>query len=399
MVEAGERSSLARRAAIVLEALAGPYRIATVAMTLLVVWLFFYLRDPNDVFLSARNLSNLTLQITVTGLLALGLVFVLLLGEIDLSVAALSGVAAAVTVALIQQNGWPTALAIVAGLAFGALFQVGQSLVVVFGAASFIVTLGGSLILTGLLLRILPPIGQFNLSGTTLGRLASTYIETPWAVTLTAAFLVVFAAMRFSTWRRQRHRGLDPSWMSFVRPVAAATAVSVAALMVFASYRGVPLPFAFFMAVLLVSSYSLTQTKFGTAVYAVGGNREAARRAGIKVTRIVILGFAIAGVLTAAGGIVAASRVLGVSNQSGSGTLLLQSIAAAVIGGVSLRGGRGSVWAALMGALVIGSISNGMDLLDYSTSAKNMVQGSLLIAAVAVDVTINRGSLRPSRGS
>ena len=152
------------------------------------------------------------------------------------------------------------------------------------------------------------------------------------------------------------------------------------ALRVYSQYRGVPLVFAIFFALVLLSSYALTQTRFGTSVYAVGGNREAARRAGISVTRIVLSVFAIAGLLSALGGLIAASRVLGVSNQSGSGSLLLEAIAAAVIGGVSLTGGRGTAWASLLGALVIGSISNGMDLLDYSTSAKMMVQGSLLVA-------------------
>ena len=169
--------------------------------------------------------------------------------------------------------------------------------------------------------------------------------------------------------------------------------------MVFASYRGVPVVFAVFFALVLVSSYALTQTRFGTSVYAVGGNREAARRAGIKVTVVIVTVFGVAGLLSTLAGLIAASRVLGVSNQSGSGSLLLEAIAAAVIGGVSLTGGKGNAWAALLGALVIGSISNGMDLLDYSTAAKMMVQGSLLVAAVLIDVVINRGSLRPSRSS
>lgn len=377
---------------------ASRYRIATVVLTLIVVWVFFYVRDPNDVFLSARNLSNLSLQITVTGLLALGLVFVLLIGEIDLSVAALSGVAAAVTAALVQQNGVNVALAIAVGLAFGALFQLVQGAIVVFGPPSFIVTLGASLVLNGLLLRLLPSTGQFNLSGTALGDIASTYISTGWASLGAGALVASFGVARVSTWRRQRARGLNTNAVTVIAPIVAASAVAAGAVAVFGSYRGVPVPFAVFFGLLVVSSYALGQTRFGTAIYAVGDNREAARRAGIRVTAVVVTAFAIAGVLSALGGVIAASRVLGVSNQSGSGTLLLQAIAAAVIGGVSLAGGRGSPWAALLGALVIGSISNGMDLLDYSTSSKMMVQGGLLVAAVVIDVVINRGSLRPSRG-
>lgn len=379
--------------------LAGTYRSLTVGLTLAAVWVFFWVRDPNDVFLSARNLSNLSLQITVTGLLALGLVFVLLIGEIDLSIAALSGVAAAMTAALVQQNAMNTAIAIVLGLLFAAVFQMGQSLIVVVGPPSFIVTLGASLVLNGLLLRLLPSTGQFNLSGSKLGDFASSYIPSSTAFVISAVLFILFAAARTSTWRRQRDRGLQASVGALVVPLVLTGLGAAGALTVFAKYRGVPMPFALFFALVLVSSYALNQTRFGTSVYAVGGNREAARRAGIRVTAIVVGVFAIAGILSALGGLVAASRVLGVSNQSGSGSLLLEAIAAAVIGGVSLSGGKGTAWASLLGALVIGSISNGMDLLDYSTSAKMMVQGSLLVAAVSIDVVINRGSLRPSRGT
>ena len=386
-----------RRSSRELLAAASNYRSLTVALTLVIIWGFFYVRDPNDVFLSARNLSNLALQITVTGLLALGLVFVLLIGEIDLSTAALSGVSAAIIAALVQQNGMNTAIAIVIGLLFAAAFQMVLSGLVVLGPPSFIVTLGASLVLNGVLLQILPSTGQFNLSGTPLGEFASKYIPTGWAVVGAAVLYAVFAVSRVSTWRRQRQRGLRSSAASLAVPLVVTAIGTALALTVFAKYRGVPVPFAVFFALVLLSSYALTQTRFGTAVYAVGGNREAARRAGIKVTAVVVLVFAIAGVLSALGGLIAASRVLGVSNQSGSGSLLLEAIAAAVIGGVSLTGGRGTAWASLLGALVIGSISNGMDLLDYSTSAKMMVQGSLLVAAVLLDVLFNRGSLRPSR--
>jgi D-xylose transport system permease protein len=373
-------------------------RSLTVGITLVAVWLFFWVRDPNDVFLSARNLSNLTLQITVTGLLALGLVFVLLIGEIDLSVAALSGVSAAVVAALVQQNGHSTVVAVLIGLVFAASFQVVQSFVVVLGPPSFIVTLGASLVLNGLLLRLLPSTGQFNLSGSSLGKFASNYISTGWAVAAGVVLYAVFAAARVSTWHRQRGRGLSATTASLVLALAVPAVGAVVALTVFSRYRGVPVPFAVFFGLVLVASYALTQTRFGTSVYAVGGNREAARRAGIRVTAVVVTVFAIAGLLSALGGLIAASRVLGVSSQSGSGSLLLEAIAAAVIGGVSLTGGRGTAWASLLGALVIGSISNGMDLLDYSTSAKMMVQGGLLVTAVLVDVVLNRGSFRPSRG-
>lgn len=375
------------------------FRSLTVGITLVFVWVFFTVRDPHGVFLSARNLSNLSLQITVTGLLALGLVFVLLIGEIDLSTAALSGVSAVVIAALVQQNNVNTVIAIVIGVAFAAVVQAVQSAIVILGPPSFIVTLGTSLVLNGLLLRLLPSTGQFNLSGTSLGDFASNYISTMWSIVLAGGAFAAFAAARISTWQRQRRRGLDSAVASIALPLALVAAGGTIAITVFSKYRGVPVAFAIFFGLVLASSYVLSQTRFGTSVYAVGGNREAARRAGIRVNGIVMSVFAIAGVLSALGGLIAASRVLGVSNQSGSGSLLLEAIAAAVIGGVSLTGGRGTAWASLLGALVIGSISNGMDLLDYSTSAKMMVQGTLLVSAVLIDVVINRGSLRPARGA
>jgi D-xylose transport system permease protein len=390
--------SARQRGRQLVEGLAGPYRIATVAITLALIWVFFYLNDDNGVFLSARNLSNLSLQITVMGFVALGLVFVLLLGEIDLSVAAISGTTAAIMAALYVQNDVAPWIAVAAALAAGAALEFCVGVVTVFGPPSFIVSLGAQLIISGMLLRILPKVGQLNLTDTPLAKIASTYIPTVAAVVVTVILVIVYALMRWSTWIRHRSRGGSSGLAALLVPTIGVAVGAALGLSVFARYRGVPLPFALFLGVLLVSSYFLTQTRFGTYVYAVGGNREAARRAGIPVTRVIVISFMICGVMAAVGGVIAASRLLGVSNQSGSGSLLLQAIAAAVVGGVSLLGGRGSVWAALLGAFVIGSISNGMDLLEYSTSAKLIVQGALLVVAVVVDAVIARGSLRPSRG-
>lgn len=397
-VREGGSTSTRQRGRQVVEGLAGPYRIATVTMTLALIWAFFYIRDENGVFLSARNLSNLSVQITVMGFVALGLVCVLLLGEIDLSVAAISGTTSAIMAALYIQNGVAPWLAVAAALATGAGIELVVAVVTVFGPPSFIVSLGAQLIVNGMLLRILPKVGQFGLTDTPLAKIASTYIPTVVAAIATTVIVATYGLMRWSTWRRHRRRGSTTGFAALLVPTVAVAAGAALGLSVFARYRGVPLPFALFLAVLLVSSYFLTQTRFGTYVYAVGGNREAARRAGIPVTRVIVIAFMICGVMSAVGGVIAAARVLGVSNQSGSGSLLLQAIAAAVVGGVSLMGGRGSIWAALLGALVIGSISNGMDLLEYSTSAKLIVQGALLVAAVTVDAVIARGSLRPSRG-
>ena len=178
--------------------------------------------------------------------------------------------------------------------------------------------------------------------------------------------------------------------------VRMALMLAAGALMVgyFNSSRGVPVAVTIMLVLYLLGWYVTSQTRLGTSIFAVGGSRAASRRAGLKIEQITIICFAICGALAAFGGIVAASRVLGVSNQSGGGDLLLQAIAAAVIGGTSLFGGRGSVWAALIGALLIGSVSNGMDLLGLTTEVKLIVTGLILVIAVTLDALVARGGLR-----
>ncbi len=161
--------------------------------------------------------------------------------------------------------------------------------------------------------------------------------------------------------------------------------------------RGLPMPLLILAVMLLIAWYATTQTRYGIHLYAVGGDREAAQRAGIPVRRMVLYSFLVLGVCAAIAGMVDSSRQLGVSVTSGAGPLMLNAIAAAVVGGTSLFGGRGSIWSALLGALVIGSISNGVQLLGLSTEVQYFATGSVLIIAVAVDVVLTRGSLLPGR--
>jgi len=380
----------------VVEALAGEYRLVPVCIALAFIWLFFAITTEN--FLSPRNLSNLSLQIVVTGVLALGLVLVMLIAEIDLSVAALSGVCASIMALLTVDEGWSPVLAVAAAIAAGALFGALQGGIVVFGAPSFVVTLGGSLALGGALLLLLPDAGQINLAETPIADVAGTYIapEVGWGLVLVG--LVAFVALRLRALRggRGTAAGGGASRTAHVLlPAVLAGVTAVAAIAILNSYRGVPVAVAIFLGLLLALWYLTTQTRFGTYLYATGGNEEAARRAGIGVTRLRVVTFALAGGFAAIAGIIAASRLLGVSTQSGSGTLLLQAIAAAVIGGASLFGGRGSIWAALLGALVIGSVSNGLDLRGSPDEVKLIVQGAILVLAVAIDAVVSRGSLSP----
>ena len=378
----------------IVEGLAGDYRLVPVILSLVVILAFFALTTAD--FLSARNLSNLALQIVVTGVLALGLVLVLLIAEIDLSVAALSAVCATLMASLHVTHGWSPVVAVVVAVLAGMAFGTFQGTLVVFGAPSFVVTLGGSLALGGVLLLLLPNAGQINLALSPIADIAGTYLSPAVGWAVLAVGLVGFGALRFTAFRAHGGRKGGPGLRrEVVVPLVVVAASGAVVLTVLNSYRGVPLAVAILLGLLLVVWYATTQTRFGVYLFAMGGNEEAARRAGVPVRRLRVTVFALAGGFAAIAGIIAASRLLGVSSQTGGGTLLLQAIAAAVIGGASLFGGRGSVWAALLGALVIGSVSNGLDLRGSPDEVKLIVQGTILVLAVCIDAVVSRGSLWP----
>ncbi|MDW5593080.1 sugar ABC transporter permease [Conexibacter stalactiti] len=377
------------------EKLSGEWRLLPVLATLALIWLFF--ATQSDAFLTARNLSNLSQQIAVTAIIALALVFVLILAEIDLSVAVLSAVCGAVTAKLVVESGMPAVPAIIIGVAVGTgVGAIQGGIVTTFGAPAFIVTLGGSLALQGVLLQVLPAdTGIVPLSDTSLAGIANDYLSDVVGYALAAVLAVLVAALRWQGYRSRVREGLPADLgRSVGAPVAAVLVLGVALVAMFNAYQGVPGPIAILAVLLVVFSYVTTQTRWGTHLYAIGGNAEAARRAGIHVSRVTLTAFMLVGALVAVGGIVAASRQLGVSAQSADSTLVLEAVAAAVIGGASLFGGRGSVWAALFGALIIGSIANGLALLNATTQVRLEVEGGILVAAVVIDALIVRGRLR-----
>jgi D-xylose transport system permease protein len=383
----------ARRHAL-LEGIAGRFRIVPVLVMLLLIWGFF--ASQNADFLGNRNLTNLLVQIVVTATIALGIVFVLLMAEIDLSVAANSGACATLTAVLVVNHGWPSGLGIVAGILTGAAIGLTQGGIVTrFGVPSFVVTLGSQLILLGAILQLLPGgTGQVSLFSTGIADISGTYLAPAvgWLVALGA--VAVFVLLQLGAARDARRRGLATGGLlSVLVPSILVAIVTVAVVAMLNSYLGVPLPVVILFALLAVTSYVTTQTRFGLHLYAVGGNPDAARRAGIRVDRLKMIAFALTGAFAALGGILAASRLLGVSSSSGQGTILLEAIAAAVIGGTSLFGGKGSVWDALLGALVIGSIANGLDLLGAQTIVKYVAEGSILVLAATVDAILTRGTI------
>lgn len=358
---------------------------------LALIWAVFWTLNPN--FLTPGNLTNLVLQIAAMGTIAIGIVLVLLLGEIDLSVGALSGVSAAVMAVLNVKSGVPAPLAILAGLATGAVIGLFQGFWFTWARVpSFVVTLAGLLAWQGALLMVLGQTGTVNLLDPTIDGLTATFL--PPAVGWLVAALAIAAQLGAAIFRRRRRAAaglpVDRGYGTWAL-TAVVSAVVIVATAILNLDRGIPL--ALLIVVCLVIAFEALgrKTRFGRSIYAVGGNAEAARRAGVSINRVRVAVFGITGCLAAAGGILGASRLLAVNQSSGGSDLLLDSIAAAVIGGTSLFGGRGSVWSALTGALVIGSISNGMDLLALASSIKFIVTGAVLLAAVSLDALARRG--------
>jgi len=356
-----------------------------VLIGLALIWAIF--QFENDRFLSAQNLTNLMLQIAATGLISIGVVYVLLLGEIDLSVGAVSGLAAAVMAVLNVKHGWNPYLAIAAAVAVGMAIGVLQgSLFSRFVVPSFVVTLAGLLAWQGALLQVLGSTGSINLTDPKITGLANTFYSDAVGWIIAAVVVAGYGGVLLLGHRRRVAAGLESQSMAgiAVRFVLVAV-VTIVATTIFNSDRGMPLAVLILLAFVVGMEFVVKRTGFGRHVFAVGGNAEAARRAGIRVNGIRIAVFGIAGTMAAIGGIMAASRLLAVNQNSGGNELLLLAIAGPVIAGTSLFGGRGSVWTALMGALVIGSISNGMDLLALSSAVKFMVTGGVLLLAVLVD--------------
>jgi D-xylose transport system permease protein len=354
-------------------------------LALVAVWVVMSALNPR--FLSAVNLTNLMLQIVAVGTIAVGVVLVLLIGEIDLSVGAVSGLGAAVTAVLTMKQGWPALLAIGIGLLAGAAVGLLHGLMVTrVGVPSFVVTLAGLLTWQGALLLVLGDTGTVNLTDDAhLRAIAGTFL--PPALGWVLAFGVAVGAV-VAAGNRSRRGNAGRVWLAW--PWAAASVGAVVAVMVFNADRGVPLAVVLFLVLLAGGDIVMRRTRLGRHAMAIGSNASAARRAGIAVDRVRMVVFTLASVLAVAGGILAASRLLAVNQSSGSTDVMLMAIAAAVIGGTSLFGGRGWVWSALLGSLVVGSLANGLDLLGASPAVRLITTGLVLAVAVGLDTLVRR---------
>ncbi len=376
------------------EILSTDMRALPVVIGLVALWIFFTLQ--NSVFLTPQNLSNLLVQSTVVGIMAIGLMFVLLVKEIDLSVAAINGVTSVLMAKLVVDYGFSPWLAVAIAIVTGALIGSFSARWVTFvGVPSFVVTLGLGLALNGLQLVLLPQTARYGLMGTGIDKIAETKISGFASWGALAIGVSAFAALVLSGIARRRRAGLEASLLTrFILPLGAAALLGTVAVMILNAHQGIPVVVLIFAILLGIGGYILKETQFGLYLYAVGNNDEAARRAGVKVARIKLAAFAIAGGIAALAGVLAASRALGVGVFSGGGvgggTLLLESIAATVIGGVSLFGGRGSIHAALLGALVIGTVQNGLNLMGVENYVRLIVTGLLLVLAVSIDKLIEK---------
>ena len=365
-----------------------------VLAALAIIWLVFGLMNPN--FISPANLTNLTLQIAATGTIAVGVVLILLIGEIDLSVGALSGFAAGVMAVLNVRMGVPGPIAIAAAIALGIGIGIFNGLWITRTAVpAFVVTLAGLLAWQGALLAVLGGTGTVNINDRAITQLAQGFLPMWLSWTLLIAVLVILVAASLQQRRRRIAKKLGvPSVIRAVLRIVIAAIVGSVGVAVLNADRGVPFALVMLLGLIFVFDLVVRRTLLGRHIMSVGGNAEAARRAGIDVNGVRVFVFAAGGGAAALGGVIAASRLFAVNQSSGSGDLLLNAIAAAVIGGTSLFGGRGSVWSAFLGALVIGSISNGMDLLGYVTSVKFLVTGAVLLLSVTVDARARERRLK-----
>ena len=367
-----------------------------VIIGIVAIGLFF--NSKSDIFFSAVNFQNLIQQMAAVSVIAIGVVFVLLIGEIDLSIGFASGLAG-VAVAEFQLPGSShqyaglvaLALAILTGVVVG-LIQ--GSVIAFIGVPSFVVTLAGLLICQGLILKILGSQGVIGIQDQQINDIANYVLSknTGWIVAI--VFTVALAAAAFGSYFSRMRAGL-PTGNILLTTIRVAFFGGLAFASVYVCNQakprpGVPLVGLIVLFLVVLAGYVAGRTTFGRHVYAVGGNAEAARRAGINVKLIRILVFMISGAMAAMGGVILASRLNGVDLNAGGGTLLLDSISAAVIGGVSLFGGRGRVSGALFGGLIIGMIANGIDLVGYTDAIKLITTGAILLAAVTLDTVLRR---------
>jgi len=352
-----------------------PWRALTMVGALLLIWAIFSFTTEGT-FLSPRNLSLLLRQMSVTSILAVGMVLVIVAGQIDLSVGAMTGFLGAISALLFVNHGWPLWAAFAVTILCGAfLGHIQGHLVTWFNIPSFIVTLGGMLVYQGCLLGFT---GGVSISPT------PDYLFVGQAfIPKTLGWGLAVLLTLFFLYQSRKDGGNRWKWAVLVVLIWAVTAVLNA-------YDGVPLPVLIMLFLAMIFSIMANQTPFGRHLYAIGGNKEAAFYSGINIERHLVLVFTLMGALCGVVGIVLTARVGAATSDAGH-MMELDAIAAAVIGGTSLMGGRGTVWGALLGALIMASLDNGMSLMNTEAFWQPIIKGGILIIAVALDMMGRKG--------
>jgi D-xylose transport system permease protein len=381
---------------------AGDLGSIPIVVGIIAIAIYFQSRDSD--FLTAGNFVNLLAQMAAITVIGMGVVFVLLLGEIDLSIGFVSGIGGVVAATLLLPNsdgslGWPTfaalAVAILAGVGIGLLQG---TFVAKIGIPSFVVTLAGLLAWNGVVLNVIGSKGTIVIQDKYVFGLANQYLQPVVAWTVLIVTLLAYAGQQLLTVRQRAKADLpNQPWQLIALRIGAVSLAGAFVVWWADTDRGIPYVGLVMLGLYLLWTFVTLRTSFGRHIYAVGGNAEAARRAGIPVARIRIAVFMISGGMAATGGIILASRLSSVDTSTGGGTVLLYSIAAAVIGGVSLFGGRGRISGAVLGALVISMIDNGLGLLNISAGTKYIITGAVLLAAVTLDSVSRRRSAAVGR--
>ncbi|BCQ52499.1 MULTISPECIES: sugar ABC transporter permease [Burkholderia] len=366
------------------------YKILALLVAVAAIWLLFSILT-HGAFITPRNLSNLLRQMSITGMLACGMVFVIIAGEIDLSVGSLLGLLGGVAAILDQVLGWPVAATVPTVMALGVAIGLFNGWWSTYrGVPSFIVGLGGMLAYRGILLGLT--------HGSTIAPVSDGFVAIGQAylpprigdaLAVLIFALLVFVAIRQRGARRRYQLAVPPLWQDVAKLVAAGLIIA-AFVATLDGYGGIPVPVLIVLALLGAFSWIATQTVFGRRIYSVGSNLEATRLSGINTDRVKLAIFALMGLMCAFAGIVNTARLAAGSPSAGN-MGELDAIAACFIGGTSMRGGAGTVHGALIGALVMASLDNGMSMLDVDAYWQMIVKGSILVLAVWIDVMSRAG--------
>jgi len=361
------------------------YKILALLVAVALIWTFFHWMTEGG-FTSARNVSNLMRQMSITGILACGMVFVIIAGEIDLSIGSLLGLLGGMAAVLDVTHGMPLPLSIVVVLGAGLLCGFLNGYLTAYaGIPSFIVGLGGMLAYRGVVLGLTDGATVAPVSPG-FEQIGQAYLPPAWGIALG---LLLFALAGVLAWRQrvnQARHGLPviALWRSVLR-VLLVGVVLAGLISTFNSYEGIPLPVLILLTLLGVFSYIARQTVFGRRIYAVGSNMEATRLSGIDVRKVKLWIFGLMGLMCALAGLINTARLAAGSPSAGV-SAELDVIAACFIGGTSMRGGAGTVHGALVGALVMASLDNGMSMLDVDAYWQMIVKGLILTLAVWLDV-------------